>query len=99
MKWLAYFVATAMAMQILVFELPGGLLFPEIFHTFWYDLMIRVVLIGFAATIGIDIFKYRLYGIDILINRTLVYGALTVMVVALYVLIVAGSSHPFSQRE
>jgi hypothetical protein len=32
----------------------------------------------------IAILKYRLYNIDILINRTLVYGTLTAMLVALY---------------
>ena len=98
-KWLAYFVATAVACQILVFELPGGLLFPEIFHTIWYDLMIGVVLIGFPVTIGVAIFKYRLYDIDIIINRTLVYGALTVMIVAIYILIVAGSSLIFHNEN
>ena len=98
-KWLAYFVATAVAFQILVFELPGGLLYPEIFHTVWYDLIIGVVILGFPTTIGIAIFKYRLYDIDLLINRTLVYSALTVTVVALYVLIVAGSSLLFHNED
>jgi len=98
-KWLAYFVATAVAFQILVFELPGGLLYPEIFHTIWYDLIIGVVILGFPTTIGIAIFKYRLYDIDLIINRTLVYGALTVTVVALYVLIVAGSSWLFHNEN
>lgn len=98
-KWLAFFVATAVAFQILVFELPGGLLYPEIFHTVWYDLIIGVVMIGFPTTIGVAIFKYRLYDIDLLINRTLVYGALTVTVVALYVLIVAGSSLLFHNEN
>jgi signal transduction histidine kinase len=92
MKWLAYFLFTAVTIQLLIFELPGGFLYPEIFHTIWYDLMMLVVLIGFPVTIGIAIFKYRLYDVDIIINRTLVYGALTVIVVAAYVLMVAGSS-------
>jgi hypothetical protein len=34
--------------------------------------------------VGIAVLKYRLYEIDIIINRTLVYVSLTVMLVALY---------------
>jgi hypothetical protein len=43
-----------------------------------------VGIVGFPTAVGIAITRYRLYEIDTLINRTLVYGVLTAMLVALY---------------
>jgi hypothetical protein len=51
----------------------------------WLGYVLSLIgLIGFPISIGIAIVRYRLYEIDTLINRTLVYGTLTAMLVALY---------------
>jgi signal transduction histidine kinase len=39
-------------------------------------------------SIGFSILRYRLWDIDIIINRTLVYGLLTASIVAIYVLVI-----------
>ena len=41
----------------------------------------------FAGAIGISILKYRLYDIDVLISRSVVYGTLTAAVVGVYLLV------------
>jgi hypothetical protein len=46
--------------------------------------VMQVALICMPIAMGIAILRYRLYEIDILINRTLVYGSLTAVLVALY---------------
>jgi signal transduction histidine kinase len=45
---------------------------------------------GIPVAVIVAILQYRLYDIDLIINRTLVYGSLTASVVGLYVLLVGG---------
>jgi hypothetical protein len=47
-------------------------------------LLTMVGIAGWPIGVAIAILKHRLYDIDLLINRTLVYGSLTVTLVALY---------------
>jgi signal transduction histidine kinase len=81
LKWFAYGTTLSLLMLIaivvFVFAQNGA---PDVLFS------LAVVCIPISA--GIAILRYRLYAIDILINRTLVYGALTVSVVGVYVLVV-----------
>jgi signal transduction histidine kinase len=60
-----------------------GLLSSLVGNTAWYLLMLLIPL-----SIAVAVLRYHLYNIDVLINRTLVYSALSVIVVGLYVVVV-----------
>ena len=54
----------------------------------WFDILFSVVLVSFGGVpiaVGIAVLRYRLYDIDLLINRALVYGSLTVTLAVVYV--------------
>lgn len=98
-KWLAYFLATTFGIAVFFFNIPATFFNIDNFGTIWFDIIIGLAFVGIPFVIGIAIFKYRLYDIDLIINRTLIYGGLTLMVIALYSLIVVGSSRLFQTTD
>jgi signal transduction histidine kinase len=66
---------------------------PFIFHDInlaLSNLLFPIVVPAAPIAIAIAIMKYRLYDIDVVINRTLVYGALALFITVVYVVIVVG---------
>src|SRR5262249_30286957 len=59
------------------------------------NLIVSLAFLLIPVTIGIAILRYRLFDIDALINRTLVYGSLSIGIVALYALAVGAGSLVF----
>jgi hypothetical protein len=83
-KWIA-FAASVIGLLFLI-----GLVISLIYGstppswTRLLDTMTALSYTGVPIAVGFAVLKYRLYDIEVIINRTLVYGSLTVMLVAFY---------------
>jgi hypothetical protein len=81
LKWFAYAVA-ALTLGIVLNIVS------EVVDIAWFTRVATVFFTlagtGIPISIGIAILRYRLYDIDLLINRTLVYGSLSVTLIAFY---------------
>src|ERR687898_731782 len=82
-KWFAYAAVATVSATILAYIIPGVIDTPLWFERVGFALNI-VFIPAIPIAIGIAILRYRLYDIDILINRTLVYGSLTLMLALVY---------------
>ena len=80
LKWFAF--AAVLAAAYIVGELLS--LDRQLGGTLWALLDVTISMAVYVA-IGIAIMRYRLYGIDFIINRALVYGPLTATLALLYV--------------
>ena len=84
-KWLGYAamlcIAFVLFLVVVIFALNGNV----------SSYVFYVPLVAIAGATGISILRYRLFDIDVLINRTLVYGSLTAILVAVYFVGVVGA--------
>lgn len=82
-KWLIYGFGLVFVIGIAVSTFGGILLNGMLEGTF-----VALLYLPIAIAVSIAILRYRLWDIDLIISRTLVYALLTALVVGMYVLIV-----------
>src|SRR6266545_7459230 len=80
LKWITLGVVVLGLESAIVFGFQGSL--PTIVDA--------IAIVPLAVAIAIAILKYRLYDIDVVINKTLVYGSMAAFITAVYVAIVVG---------
>jgi hypothetical protein len=89
-KWIA-FAASVVALVYLI-AMSASFIHPSeawttVGSVWWLNLLTIAALLSFVTipiAVGFAVLKYRLYDIDLIINRTLVYGPLTVLLAATY---------------
>jgi len=97
LKWLLYAVLLAAAVLVIAslasIAFPNSELVPDL-----TTVAISLTILGIALAASVAILRYRLYDIDLIINRTLVYSGLTLSVALFYAIAVSITGY-FLQAE
>ena len=95
LKWLAYAGALAVLGFPLLVAAEVVIRAPELVA----DVATAVLILPIPVAVSVAVLRYRLYDIDRLINRTLVYGLLTALLGAVYAGVVLGLWQRFGGLE
>jgi signal transduction histidine kinase len=93
LRWLAYAVSILAIMWIGTVVLSITLEDAQNVVPPWLGVLQNLVLYVFALipiSIGFAVLRYRLYDIDVVISKTIVFGALAAFITIVYVLVVVG---------
>ena len=85
LRWLAYVAAGAAAVPLI--GLAGALVGVDL-GNFVFPAFFILILIGIPIASGIAILRYRVLDLDIVIKKTVVFGALVALITAVYLAVV-----------
>lgn len=90
LKWLALSMSLVASMFGVygVLVLAGGTTSPSGSGLLWLEYLTILSFLTVPVSIAFGITKYRLYDIDILLNKTVVYGGLAAFVTGIYLIVV-----------
>jgi signal transduction histidine kinase len=88
-KWLV-FAAALLVLATIVGSIVPTLVSSKDLGTNLQNAIISGAFVFVPLAIGVAVLKYRLYDIDVVINKTVVFGALAAFITAVYVAIVVG---------
>jgi hypothetical protein len=91
-KWFAYAAAVAALGSFFLYIVSGAVGAPWLFREL--DLVVTVAgLAGLPVALGVAIMKYRLHDIDLIVNKTLVYGILVAVLAGLFEITLVTMQH------
>ncbi|MGA9532287.1 MAG: hypothetical protein WBR18_06180 [Anaerolineales bacterium] len=85
-KWLLFAGAVFLVVYTVAFLLPDS---SGAFQSGWINTILFFAILGIPVAIAISIFRYRLWDLDVVVNRALIYGPLTTMLAGVFAMLIA----------